>query len=38
MSAPTVDTGRQVIQVSLSLARGDASVTANTTVRMGGMQ
>jgi Tfp pilus assembly protein PilW len=38
MSAPTVDAGRQVIRVSLSLARGDASVTANTTVRMGGMQ
>jgi prepilin-type N-terminal cleavage/methylation domain-containing protein len=38
LGAPTVIAGRQLIQVSLSLARGDASVTANTTVRMGGMQ
>lgn len=38
MNAPTVDAGRQVIQVSLTLARGDASTTANASVRLGGMQ
>jgi hypothetical protein len=38
LSAPTIDTGRQLIQVSLTLARGDATATANATVRMGGMQ
>lgn len=38
LGAPTVIAGRQLIRVSLSLARGDASVTANATVRMGGMQ
>lgn len=38
MAAPTIEAGRPVIQVSLALARGDASITANTTVRMGGAQ
>lgn len=38
MSAPVIRAGRPVIKVSLSLARGDASITANTTVRMGGAQ
>jgi prepilin-type N-terminal cleavage/methylation domain-containing protein len=35
LSAPPVAAGRPVIQVSLSLARGDAATTATTTVRMG---
>lgn len=38
MTAPTIEAGRPVLQVSLALARGDASITANTTVRMGGVQ
>ena len=36
LSAPPVATGRPVIEVSLALARGDATASANATVRMGG--
>ena len=38
LNAPTVYSGRQVIQVSLTLARGNAGTSANQTVRVGGMQ
>lgn len=38
LSAPVNSGGQQLIQASLSLARGDASASASVTVRMGGQQ
>jgi Tfp pilus assembly protein PilW len=38
ITAPEVATGRQLVQVSLTLARGDATVSAATTLRLGGVQ
>jgi hypothetical protein len=36
ISAPTVNSGQQLVQVTLALARGDAAVTHYATLRMGG--
>lgn len=38
ITAPTVLVGQQLVQVSLTLVRGDASTTHNATVRMGGLR
>jgi hypothetical protein len=38
ITAPTVLTGQQLVQASLTLTRGDASTTHSATVRMGGLR
>lgn len=38
ITAPTVLTGQQLVQASLTLTRGDASTTHSATVRLGGLR
>lgn len=38
ITAPTVLTGQQLVQASLTLSRGDASTTHTATVRLGGLR
>jgi len=38
ITAPYVETGQQLVQVSLTLARNDVAITSGLTLRLGGMR
>ncbi|UVW28730.1 prepilin-type N-terminal cleavage/methylation domain-containing protein [Massilia sp. H6] len=38
LNAPAVDAGAPMVEISLTLARGDAATTVNAAVRMGSVQ